>query len=442
MNLYWINIVILIAATVIILLPITKLRWAVFAFLVVAQLEMSGRDFASASMVGPENTWKSIVLPTLLLLRTRFWGLKYVQFNGIIKYWVLFVVLVAVSVLWSPFKLSGLKQVGYLYTYSVTFLVFLYVWNHDSKGLLKIVVYSCIVSVIWAIIKTLLVHGSIFDTRVTTFANPQSFALFLVLNLSAIIFMGRREGVKYLKIVIPFVFFGVILTGSRTGFVSLIIFSMASIVFWVYEGKKIGRFAMLSFLMGGLVSVLIFLNSVFGYTINDIAKRHRVLTILQLVDNKGIDQISTGVWRLGMYDHIVQRFLYKHSLREKIFGKGTSSVAEIIVSGEYWYRDYTKNNVDANRLAHNEFLRALYEWGLIGFLVFLSLWVSVFGALRKNIKKYKTYEYRVLVLGFVIVLLFMSVENVLAVSASPAGLAISLLVVLLYHSNRSLNAKP
>src|SRR5258707_6678289 len=122
---------------------LVPLRWAIPCYLLVALIDSSGADLASASTMGFENSLKIVGLPTLLLLRIGWKKYKVLNWPPLTKSWLLFFSYVAIAALWSPFQLSALKMIGYLYSYSVLFVVFSYAWAEgwiDEKVLAAIVV--------------------------------------------------------------------------------------------------------------------------------------------------------------------------------------------------------------------------------------------------------------------------------------------------------------
>ncbi len=68
-------------------------------------------------------------------------------------------------------------------------------------------------------------------------------------------------------------------------------------------------------------------------------------------------------------DAAIQR-IQESTVRELIFGHGTSNSAAVTGS-------LIHSGVDPNRTMHDEWLRILYEWGLIG----LTLWLVFFASI-------------------------------------------------------------
>jgi O-antigen ligase len=62
-------------------------------------------------------------------------------------------------------------------------------------------------------------------------------------------------------------------------------------------------------------------------------------------------------------------------VREILLGHGTSSGGNVAL--RVFPTRYTLARLDFNRTIHNEWLRAFYEWGVVG----LSLWIGVFASI-------------------------------------------------------------
>src|SRR5256885_2723988 len=143
-----------------------------------------------------------------------------------------------------------------------------------------------------------------------------------------------------------------------------------------------------------------------------------------------LTDIDTFGWRLGMY-LVMSEHIRARSPRQLLLGSGTSSTAEIIASGEYWYRGYTGETVDANRIAHNEYLRALYEWGVFGMALTLALVVTIFAASLRYARRAQTMEGYLFLCVLLVLGVFFGIENLMAGSGTPVGAATTLVIAVL-----------
>ena len=88
------------------------------------------------------------------------------------------------------------------------------------------------------------------------------------------------------------------------------------------------------------------------------------------------------------------------------------------------------DKVDGNRAFHNEFLRAFYEWGVVGLTLFLALWFFVvrdtwiLGVRQKSLAG-------IACLAFLPAIFFgLMIENMLANSGAPGGMGFVLVLSL------------
>jgi O-antigen ligase len=135
--------------------------------------------------------------------------------------------------------------------------------------------------------------------------------------------------------------------------------------------------------------------------------------------------MGTLGWRLGIYAEILER-LEKRDAIGLLFGSGTSSGAKLMLDRDS--ENYELNSVDANRVLHSEYLRALYEWGVVGLVIFLAFLCATVIAFKRKI----TAESGGCGLAFLGVLpsllIGLAIENVLAGAVSAAGVGILLAI--------------
>ena len=102
-----------------------------------------------------------------------------------------------------------------------------------------------------------------------------------------------------------------------------------------------------------------------------------------------------------------------------------------MASGSYYLRGYTFETVDANRVAHNEWLRTLYEFGVLGLLLLVLLYAAIFRLGWRVASQHATAEAAVL-FGIVLCLFgLLTSQNVFAASIGPHGLVLSFTVARL-----------
>ena len=122
-------------------------------------------------------------------------------------------------------------------------------------------------------------------------------------------------------------------------------------------------------------------------------------------------------------------------------GSGTSATGEIVSEGIYSYRSYDERTVDPNRLAHNEFLRSLYEWGVIGALILSSLVVSTFIKGLRVVRSSRSPRAHAMMAVVLLVTVYLFFENVFAAPGSPLGANLAFALALLSASGIGANVE-
>src|SRR2546428_1102921 len=190
------------------------LEWSIPAYLLIAQIDLSGPSFASTTTLGLENTLKVIILPVVLLWRIGWLTARHSRWPLIAKTWIVLVGYATVSAIWSSYPFSAMKMIGYFACYGILLIVFTSGW---SRGWITdraiAVVGWCVIGL--AVVQTY-VLGDIFgnsEGRFTAFSDTQGFAAFL-LSLLALLLCGSSSKwwIHATEIILVI---GIILTGSR-----------------------------------------------------------------------------------------------------------------------------------------------------------------------------------------------------------------------------------
>lgn len=395
------------------------LRWGIPFYLLVVQIDSSGPELASASTVGFENSLKIILLPTLFLMRIGWQRLKPLNWPPLTNSWLLFLSYVAVAAVWSPFQLSAIKMVGYLYCYTALLIVFTYAafqgWFTE-----RILLVIAIASLSLAVIQTYFL-GNLFgfggtENRFTTFSDTETFAAFLIALLSLFLFStGTQDRFWRIACVVGLII-GIILTGSRYVFLGLLLlFLVASIFYTLQSVRKIRLGLLLRRVSLGLVPTVLVVGMVIQYF-----PQNRLNELTQLSGSHDIEDIGTFGFRLAIYQLTLDQ-LADHNLRQWIFGAGTSSGAEVALKFDPAL--YKFDTVDGNRIIHDEFLRALYEWGWVGLSLFVYFLATTFKSCVELLRRSRRREIMAFLAIFPTLLIGLAVGNVLAEAGSPGGTA-------------------
>lgn len=400
-------------------------RWALLSYLVVMHIDLSGPLFASSSSVGLENLLKVIGLPLILLIRTQFKPLTNTKITWAFILWSTLILYATLTTFWSPFLLSGIKMVFYLYAYLLIFLIFVHGW---SEGWIddSLVVMSLWLVLGLAILQTYILGNPfgafkiVKEFRFTSFTHAQGFAGYLIAVLAIILFSGRTSFLKAASI--GAILIGIILTGSRYvffGMVFLFFFAWLSLFFKKDRSEPRNRLLDLTKKFFAPACVVIALLAIANF-----APDNRLSQLAESNNGGSEKGVGTFIWRLGIYERALTT-MPDRDIFPLIFGSGTSSGAQLVLGYD---SRYSEDSIDANRVVHSDFIRTFYEWGLLGGFIFLSfLGASLVSYLNLAIVKKSTTA--LAFIGLFPNLLFgLAIENILTASSSPDGIGIVLVM--------------
>jgi hypothetical protein len=427
----------LLLALYFVLLAVTifgPLRWALVAYLM-----LSCVDFYTANAgIGIFNSVRGILCPLILLWRLRDFGGHGRMVTAPIA-WILLILYAAVASLWSLFGLSAIKLVGEM---SGSFLICMVFLRASKGGFLtpKIVLPITIGVISIAILRTayIRVAGDVFskmsgDTpdRFTAFTTAQAFAALLT-SLFAIAGGSRtiRPAVRYT------ICFGIIsaliLDGSRLWLIGLLTVTALALLIADTQlwAKIIGLGAVLLVVLGivGAAQPIVdFLQGEHEYRIaatitaayegNEKDTGLGTVVLRKKLDARAVDMIQAG------------------SVAQLLFGHGTSN-------GRLVRGDLNKGIGDPNRAVHNEWLRSMYEWGIVG----LILWVLFLGSLviyaYEGVKMDKFGFAKPLFVYVPAFCIGVSGENIIAGAGHAENVGLLLLIGLAGMAHRKAKAAP
>lgn len=398
------------------------LRYGLSTYVVLSLVDTTGVDFSSLTAIGFANLVKVVVLPSLFYYRLRHTHLSQVSSMPFSKVWVWFCAYAAVASVWTSFHVAALKMIGYLLSYAILFVVLLKGWRKGYITPRSLTVLAWI-SLLVAVFQTYVLgnpygtppNGTPYATQFTTFIDAQSFAPFLLAMLLFQLVLcgkGRMRTISSLTLTVA-----IVLAGSRYIYVATI---LGLLVFYLGQRLTDGKGISTRFLLTtAMLAVL--LTAVPAWLVLKYFPASRINEVIDttLSGQESLQNVVDVAYRLKIYSELGQA-LETRSFGRLLIGSGTSSGPEVRLRFDPTYDETT---TDGNRVIHSEFLRALYEWGILGFLLVL---VFVLGVSKNCLGSFLRNKNSAALLSLAFlpaILTGLAIENVLAAPARPNGVA-------------------
>jgi hypothetical protein len=399
-------------------------RWGLLCLAVVMQVDVSASEFVGTASVGWENAIKALVLPALMLfwLSPRRSGSFVRAFPA--RLWIVFILYVGLAGFWSPHKVAAAKAVAYLLSYLLLFWSFYWGW---ARGLLgstfaRLAIWT---SLMLGCIQSFVMGNPMsFEGRFTSFSGAQAFAPWLVSLLAVALFC--QEGKRVGKVTLAVCIAGIVMTGSRLAFIGL------ASLFLVYSlkpalgGAEVTALRLVRSLSATAVVVLLLCGIVLYAAPTN---RLNQLLLLGSSEYESLRDIGTAAARLMTYEAVISA-VSGRGLGASVFGSGTATGGDLIAASDlstivgYEGDDF----VDPNRALNSDVLRALYEWGVTGLLLGITLVLCLL------LWAWRLAIHHGLASGFAslgvlpLILLGLSFDNVLADSSTPQGVGFVLIL--------------
>ena len=216
------------------------------------------------------------------------------------------------------------------------------------------------------------------------------------------------------------------LNGSRTWFLG----AACVVVLYVwFSSRRVLVTALLGMSTVALGGILYFnFDADRSYSL-DAAPSRIVATIQALATGQDTAQragLANLDFRLAIYDGLLDQ-LRSSSLGQLVFGHGTSSGGNILI--RVFPHSYSTSTVDPNRAVHNEWLRALYEWGIGGFSVMAGVLIALVWGLVTRYGNAVTRASSAAALSFVpAFLVAFTTENLIAGAGNAITMGLALLI--------------
>jgi O-Antigen ligase len=410
-----------------VLVIVLPVRLSIVVYLILVQFDMGGLGNYSIGSLGFENAIKTIAIPSLLLARIRPLHPLPPGCQVLCRSWLLLICYAVIATSWSPFPLSGVKMVGYLYAYAIMFLVLTAAWQRgwlSDKSISAVVAITLVLAVLQSYVFGNPYGNPEYENRFTTFAGAATFSPFLLCLLVLILFRGA---LTTSKIVAAFgALVGLLLAGGRSAFVGFAwTLLMAGLAYTrrarggIHFGPVLRTAALSALVVVCIIMMVQWLLP--GNRLNEFFTSSK----------SGVSEVrnvETFAWRLDLYERALSE-LQNRGVSRLLIGSGTSSGVIVSLDNDFSYDGIA----DPNRSLHEEFLRSAYEWGLPGFgAIVLFLCASVRLGWR-SARSGNREGWAFLAISVPILFSFL-IENILADGASPGGIGYTLVLASMVAS--------
>lgn len=405
----------------VVLLP---LRWSLIAYLLLSTVDLGPQG----EHLGLLNAAKAIVLPLYLLWRLR----QYAGHRNILLApisWILLTIYAAVAASWSFFPILALKLTGHM----IASLVICCVFMRASKGTelqANVVLPTTIGILVVAGLRTIFApqYGE-EAARFTTFSTAQSFAsLIVALYCIALCSKALRPAVRFslcAALIVALAFDGSRLWALGLAMSSLLALLVSEVRSWVKICVVGFVIVMVAAIAGSTDRIVSFLSGP--------AQSNRIAAAIAAAYEGDMASSGLGTFRFrrGLTAIVVDQ-LEKSSVQELIFGHGTSNGGTMATARIKW--------LDPNRFFHNEWLRVIYEWGMIGLLLFLTFIGSIATFAFHGVRNDRSGVARPLLVFLPAFLLGLTGENIIAGAGNAVTVGFLLLIGLASAAYRTAGA--
>jgi hypothetical protein len=274
--------------------------------------------------------------------------------------------------------------------------------------------------------------------RFTSFVSAQSFAAFLAAMYCILLF--ARPVKAWIRLAtLAALSIAAVLNGSRIWGISMFLATFLAVV--LSGGRRNAK------ILGSVASCLLLLTlfafreSLFATIVEQSAENRIAGAIADLVSG---DDRGTGLGTLRFrkaIDDLAIRQIGESSPSQLVFGHGTTNAAA--VTGSLFTYYYTQGErMDPNRMLHNEWLRVVYEWGLLGSALWLGFVGSVCALAWKRSRQRNGEAAKALCVYLPGFLFALGGENILAGAGNAVNMGFLLLVALAYTPAPDILARP
>jgi O-antigen ligase len=409
--------VILLAAAV-----LAPLRWAIASYLVLSTIDF----YTGYSGIGILNALKGLAYPLFLLWRLRAYSGHGKTIVAPIA-WLVLVTYVGIASFWSVFPLSAAKLAGEMIG---SFLICLAFLRATKAGYLtpSVVLPVTFGAIAVGVLRSLFApsYGDSPD-RFTGFTSAQTFAALLAaLFALALCSSGLKLWVR--ATVCVSIATAMVLNGSRVWLLGLLVMLVLALV--ISAAPAWTKICTVGFAVLIGVALVAASDSILSFLAHQ-SRSSRVAAIITALYEG--DQKSSGLGTFLFRRQLNARTLTaieSSSAAQLLFGHGTSN-------GRFLLGELNRGIGDPNRAVHNEWLRVLYEWGILGLLIWLAFIGSVAVFAWRGIRKNSPGYARPLFVYLPAFCLALLGENILAGAGHAENIGFILLLAIAAMSHRT-----
>jgi O-antigen ligase/polysaccharide polymerase Wzy-like membrane protein len=411
---------------------LAPLRWAILAWLVMGNLDTTGPRSSVLDAVGWMNASKGVLVPLYLWWRLRSKGTEGLP-SLLTNFWLLFVLYTTVASLWSPFPLAAAKLVGNLVG---TFLTFVVLQKAGRSGLLGVAEITVLIAATLGLgaLQTFYYGGQAYGfdgvdrpTRFSSFVGVQQYAAFLVAFL-VIALWHKKFTVKNRVWLLTGIGIALVMNGSRIWFVGA---AAVLLVYLSFSFRKVVASITLAAIGVGFGILLVLNFNPSGTDLLTDPSSRITATLSALATGQDTPQnigLANLNFRLAIYAKVVDE-LRESSVTDLLFGHGTSSGGTVVL--RVFPQLYKTIGLDPNRSIHSEWLRVLYEWGIAGFALLITILSILIAELARRRSGGREGIGKVAVFSFLpAFLLAFSSENLIAGAGNAVTMSLALTVAL------------
>jgi O-antigen ligase/polysaccharide polymerase Wzy-like membrane protein len=400
---------------------VAPLRWSIIAFLVLSNIDLGSLN----ERIGILNTGKAMVLPVILLWRFHAYsGHRKIATPPVM--WSLLILYVVIASSWSLFPEYAIKLIGHMLGSLIICLMLTRATKAGYLSFETILPVTCGV-IAMAVFHWLFLHNWGGETeRFTTFSGAQAFAAFLTAFYCAALFAKTLNPTMRIALCLILIA-AVIANGSRIWIIGILLSTLTAI--FVSGVKPSIKILTLGVTVIVLAACTIAFDNVMDYIAHK-APTNRIAAAITDAYGGNLQSRGLGTYNLRhvLFDRTIQA-IKSGSTAESILGHGTCNGYVIAAT--------LSKTADPNRAIHNEWLRALYEWGVVGFSLWTGFILSLLIYAAKGVNGEAAAYAKPLVVYLPAFVLGLTGENIIAGAGNAVSVGLLVLISLSTISHRA-----